>query len=717
MVSNIDETKPVTGIDQPAKVMRDNFTIAKIEITELQARKFESDGSSIMTGPLELVSFLLAELPPAIDNEASLVYVSDAPTPGPFYSDGLSWKAVGSEFDDLVDDTTPQLGGDLDVNGFSIVSVSDGNIPIAPDGTGVIILDGLSWPFADGTNGQVLTTDGAGNLSFTTSGGLTNVVDDTTPQLGGELDAQNNKIINLATPTVDADATTKLYVDSLAAGLDPKESVRLATVPGDLSTFTFVNNGGVGDTLTAPGAGFTSVDGTNLADGDRALVKNQADAKENGIYVASDTGSGGTTVLTRATDQDGTPSNEVSAGNFTFVETGSVNGSTGWVVIGDGVITINVGDIDWAQFSDVSGGGLNNIVEDLTPQLGGQLDVNTFGLGDGTNLLLDFVEDASAVNYIEIENEATGSGPIIRSVGADTNVDLSIEPKGTGDVIVGITGPSEMRGDTNESLTVGGGDSDSTATGGDTTIVSGDGSGAFSSGSVFIAPGTGGAGDGSLILDGLIWPIVDGSSGQALTTNGAGTLGFASVGAASSISNLIEDTTPQLGGNLDVNGKGISFGGSQLVLGFASGGEAAVNWIDIEHALTGSGPIIRSVGPDTNVDLNIEAKGTGAIVFASPLALGPAPLVALDTVTDVGFVIPAIAAGPPSFVDVAFGVAAPTAVVGDSVVLGFLAILPPGLMFNAFVIGPTAIIVRVADVTGAGFAGAPLPLKATVMSF
>jgi hypothetical protein len=67
---------------------------------------------------------------------------------------------------DVVDDTTPQLGGNLDVNGNSIVSVSNGNISITPDGTGKVIIDGLSHPTADGTNGQALVTDGSGNLSF-----------------------------------------------------------------------------------------------------------------------------------------------------------------------------------------------------------------------------------------------------------------------------------------------------------------------------------------------------------------------------------------------------------------------------------------------------------------------------------------------------------------------------------------------------------------------
>jgi len=69
---------------------------------------------------------------------------------------------------DVVGDTTPQLGGNLDVNGNSIVSVSNGNITFTPDGTGKVIIDGLSHPTADGTSGQFMKTDGAGNLSFDT---------------------------------------------------------------------------------------------------------------------------------------------------------------------------------------------------------------------------------------------------------------------------------------------------------------------------------------------------------------------------------------------------------------------------------------------------------------------------------------------------------------------------------------------------------------------
>ena len=66
----------------------------------------------------------------------------------------------------VVGDTTPQLGGNLDVNGQSIVSVSNGNIPITPDGTGVVQIDGLSYPSADGAQNQPMVTDGSGQLSF-----------------------------------------------------------------------------------------------------------------------------------------------------------------------------------------------------------------------------------------------------------------------------------------------------------------------------------------------------------------------------------------------------------------------------------------------------------------------------------------------------------------------------------------------------------------------
>ena len=55
----------------------------------------------------------------------------------------------------VVSDTTPQLGGDLDVNGNDFVSVSNGNINILPNGSGVTNIDG------NGSSGGVTISDGS----------------------------------------------------------------------------------------------------------------------------------------------------------------------------------------------------------------------------------------------------------------------------------------------------------------------------------------------------------------------------------------------------------------------------------------------------------------------------------------------------------------------------------------------------------------------------
>lgn len=85
------------------------------------------------------------------------------------------------------------LSGNLDVNSNSIVSSSNRDINITPNGTGSVVLDGLNWPQADGTNGQLIKTDGAGQLSFVTVSGA-DLVLDTSPQLGADLDTNSNHI-------------------------------------------------------------------------------------------------------------------------------------------------------------------------------------------------------------------------------------------------------------------------------------------------------------------------------------------------------------------------------------------------------------------------------------------------------------------------------------------------------------------------------------------
>ena len=96
--------------------------------------------------------------------------------------------------------TISPLTTDLDVGGNDIVSSSNGNITFTPDGTGKVIIDGLSHPTADGTSGQNLITDGAGNLSFS----------DVTP-------ADNTVSLAKLTATGTKDATTFLRGDNTFA--------------------------------------------------------------------------------------------------------------------------------------------------------------------------------------------------------------------------------------------------------------------------------------------------------------------------------------------------------------------------------------------------------------------------------------------------------------------------------------------------------------------
>ena len=82
---------------------------------------------------------------------------------------------------------------------------------------------------------------------------------------------------------------------------------------------------------------------------------------------------------------------------------------------------------------------LANVVDDTSPQLGGQLDVNGQAIGDGTLELLKFTETGSAVNEFTIANAATGGGPTLSATGTDTNVGINITPKGTGVVTITST--------------------------------------------------------------------------------------------------------------------------------------------------------------------------------------------------------------------------------------------------------------------------------------
>ena len=229
---------------------------------------------------------------------------------------------------------------------------------------------------------------------------LTNKILSTNVDLGADLDAATYKIINLGTPSNTADAATKGYVDSVSQGLSIKEAVRVATT-AEVTLSTGLENG-------------DTIDGVTLATGNRILLKNQSTGSENGIYTVNETGA-----PTRAIDAN--VSSEVTAGMFTFVSEGTVNGNTSWVLTTDNPITLDTTPLTFTQFA---GAGT------FTAGLG--LDLN------GTEFVLDLSE-------VDTTTLPEGTNKYYTDERVDDRVD---------GLLVGGTGISKTYDDTANSLTL-----------------------------------------------------------------------------------------------------------------------------------------------------------------------------------------------------------------------------------------------------------------------
>lgn len=164
-----------------------------------------------------------------------------------------------------------------------------------------------------------------------------------------DINMNSHKLTNLTDPASSQDASTKAYTDAVAAGLYLKASCRLASTANIGGTYV----GSPTFTLTEVGFGALSVDGVTPSIGDRILLKNQTDAKQNGVWTVTIVGSGGTSyVLTRATDFDS--SAEILTGAFTFITAGTANTAAGFVLITPATITLDTTSLTFTQFSSAT---------------------------------------------------------------------------------------------------------------------------------------------------------------------------------------------------------------------------------------------------------------------------------------------------------------------------------------------------------------------------
>ena len=249
---------------------------------------------------------------------------------------------------------------------------------------------------------NVADTDSAGLLSSAFWNDLTDATANATASKLVKRDANGN--IKVATPTDAAHAATKGYVDAARQGLDVKQSVRAATT----GPVNLANQLEAGDTID------TTV---TLVAGNRVLVKDQATASENGIYIVQASGA-----AVRAADANGTAdTGEVSGGTFTFVEEGTLNADAGFVVSSNGAINVGVDAMNWVQFS---GAGQITAGDGLTKDGN---TINVVGTTDRISVTANSVDIASTYAG---QNTITTLGTI--TTGTWNGTDIAVTDGGTG---------------------------------------------------------------------------------------------------------------------------------------------------------------------------------------------------------------------------------------------------------------------------------------------
>lgn len=210
----------------------------------------------------------------------------------------------------------------------------------------------------------------------------------------------NQRIVNVASPSATTDAVNKAYVDNLVSGLSWKADVRAATTTNGTLATAFANS--------------QTVDGVTLVTGDRILVKNQTTQTENGIYVVAVSGA-----PTRATDADSTT--ELNNATVSVLD-GTANSQTSWTQATKNP-TIGSSNIVWGTYAagqtyTADGNGIELSANQFSLELDGStLTKGSSGLRVGSG--------AAGAGLVE----ASGVLAVGQGTGITVNVDdVAIDP-------------------------------------------------------------------------------------------------------------------------------------------------------------------------------------------------------------------------------------------------------------------------------------------------
>jgi len=270
---------------------------------------------------------------------------------------------------------------------------------------------GVHQTLAAGLTTQILVGGGTSALPvWTTATGTGAPVRETSPALLGTPTAPT-ATAGTNTTQIATTAFVRGEVDlAVTQGLDIKGSVRVKTT---------------GSNITLASAAPNTLDGVTLVASDRILVTDQNTGAENGIYFVSTLGTGANGVWVRSLDADS--SAEVTAGLFTFVEEGTANADSGWVLATNNPITLGTTALVFTQFSGagsvIAGAGLT--------RTGTTLDV--IG-GNGITVGADLVSVDTAVvvrKYAQLVGDGSATSIAVTHSLSSQDITVSIRDAST----------------------------------------------------------------------------------------------------------------------------------------------------------------------------------------------------------------------------------------------------------------------------------------------